>query len=141
MGDLKFEKVDIADAKRILNTVPGVNIKDSNSNIEKTNWKLKRKPQVDIDLKLQPSTEKWAQGLPAHLYPKALCEKFPRVANNIARSWRRPLICEKVFDELLMDHRGTRQGFPQEIANEIVSLKDYHSTVLYPDQKDIWKII
>ena len=56
------------------------------------------------------------------LYPHKLEERFPRIVDKIVDAWRSPELAAAVFDELLVDRRGGRQGFPPEIAREIYRL-------------------
>ena len=56
------------------------------------------------------------------LYPHQLEERFPRVLNNIISAWQSPEAAVAVFDDLLIDRRGGRQGFPPEVAREIFRL-------------------
>jgi len=58
-------------------------------------------------------------------YPFALEQKYERVLNKIADLWDTPEIDDYFYD-LMMDKRGGRQGFPQDIAQEIVNLSKTH---------------
>jgi hypothetical protein len=71
--------------------------------------------------------------LPAHL----ACA-FPRVMNQIARLWHRPAQLDEYFDDLLIDGRGTRQGFPFVVASELNALKHYYQAVIYPKRECVW---
>ena len=58
-------------------------------------------------------------------YPFALEQKYERILNKITDLWDTPEI-DDYFADLLMDERGDRQGFPQEVAREIVTLSKTH---------------
>lgn len=58
-------------------------------------------------------------------YPFALEQKYERILNKIADLWDTPEI-EDYFSDLMVDRRGGRQGFPPEVANEIVVLSRLH---------------
>ena len=58
--------------------------------------------------------------------PLELCNVYPRIANRIARSWDDPASAETVLDDLIVDHRGGRKGFPSQIATELVRLYALH---------------
>jgi hypothetical protein len=107
---------------------------------KKKDWSLERKPQSREDLELQPSTIQWLKDLPDSVRPVHLPKEFARVANNIASTWKRPLECDKVFTDLLLDNRGTRQGFPLKVLAEIYALSEYYSTVVFPKTKkpNLW---
>lgn len=58
-------------------------------------------------------------------YPFALEQKYERVLNKIADLWDTPEI-DDYFADLMMDKRGDRQGFPQDVAREILILNKIH---------------
>jgi hypothetical protein len=74
-----------------------------------------------------PATARWAASLPAEVQPLALLQAFPRVANALARLWQDDIGLELYLDELLVDRRGGRRGFPPEIHNELLTLRAYHA--------------
>lgn len=137
---LDFEFVSLSDAKKVSEEAQAniaVNRKPETVQ-EEQDWTKVRQPQIAFDLQLQQETAEWLLGLPNDIRPLHLAKKFPRVANNIARAWRRPAICDDVFEELMIDHRGTRQGFPEEVAMEIATLAEYYRAVAYPKKDDVW---
>ncbi len=71
----------------------------------------------------------WILYLPAAARPKVLGKQYPRIANALAAAWNQPEEFEAQLDELMRDNRGTRQGFPHEIAAELENLKRYYETV------------
>jgi hypothetical protein len=48
------------------------------------------------------------------------------VANRIALAWNDADLADGVFNELLLDRRGNRKGFPPAVAAEILRLHAYH---------------
>src|SRR5574341_560488 len=58
------------------------------------------------------------------LRPMLLAARYPRIPNNVAELWRRPTLMDRYFDELLLDNRGNRQGFPLGILLELTALKE-----------------
>jgi hypothetical protein len=70
---------------------------------------------------------------------RELAGKYPRVLNRIAAVWRKPADAERCFDELLLDSRRTRQGFPQAVVYEIAALRHYHVTRAFPKHVDPWE--
>jgi hypothetical protein len=85
-----------------------------------------RAPQPPVPETLSPIASAWVRTLPARLRPLQLCNAFPRVANRIAGAWGDTGITDGVFNELLLDRRGGRKGFPPAIAAEILRLHAYH---------------
>ena len=63
--------------------------------------------------------------------------QFPRVLNKIAEVWDQPVEADRVFNELLLDGRGGRQGFPALVIDEISRIRAYHLSV-YPKKIDPW---
>ena len=57
------------------------------------------------------------------LKPLQLCNAYPRVVNRIAAAWSDPDLTDGIFNDLLLDRRGGRKGFPPGIAAEIVDGK------------------
>jgi len=74
-----------------------------------------------------PATARWAAGLPSEIQPLALLQRFPRIANFLARVWHDDTESQLYLDELLTDRRGGRQGFPPEIHQELLMLREYSS--------------
>ena len=65
--------------------------------------------------------------------------RFPDVLNRIANVWGNSGRAERCFDDLLLDSRGTRQGFPQSVISEIASLRHYYLTHVFPKRIDPWE--
>ncbi|MCP4286235.1 MAG: hypothetical protein GY792_17605 [Gammaproteobacteria bacterium] len=77
--------------------------------------------------------------LPEEVRPIQLPEKFPRICNKIAELWNDPKLAISFFDELLIDNRGDRKGFPLFIITEISKLKEHFLVSYEPHKLDIWK--
>ncbi|HUP05678.1 MAG TPA: hypothetical protein VMU47_00900 [Caldimonas sp.] len=75
---------------------------------------------------LTPAASAWLRALPMRVKPLQLCSAYPRVVNRIAAAWSDPALTDGVFNELLLDRRGGRKGFPPGIAAEILRLHAYH---------------
>jgi hypothetical protein len=52
---------------------------------------------------------------------------YPRIANRIASAWRDSEAARASLDDLLIDRRGGRQGFPPFVLAELLHLR----TLLY----------
>lgn len=57
-------------------------------------------------------------------YPIHLEQQFDRILSKIESLWDTPDIYD-YFGDLLIDQRGGRQGFPQEVLNEIIRLREF----------------
>ena len=75
--------------------------------------------------------------LPISARPERLAKQFPRIANAISRQWRNPRPCLAYLDDLLIDKRGNRRGFPLDILLELGALKS-HFLRVYPTPQTIW---
>lgn len=63
-------------------------------------------------------------------YPYALEQKFDRILINLEKLWGTPEI-EDYFTDLIIDRRGGRQGFPKDVLDDILRLRDfYHAEIL-----------
>ena len=69
------------------------------------------------------ATFRWIAGLPKEVRPLALLRKYPRVANRLANCARDPVVMRAYFFELLIDRRGGRAGFPQDVQSELLALR------------------
>jgi hypothetical protein len=84
---------------------------------------------------LNEHARKWLEKLPEEIRPKVLNEQFPRIINRISSLWLHPEELMEYLDELLVDTRGGRAGFPMAVATEIVNIKDFYEMNLHPDSK------
>jgi hypothetical protein len=99
----------------------------------------RRRPQPPESL--QGDTIRWLAGLPPDVRPSALPIQYVRIANALARVWSDHRRCLEYFDDLLIDRRGGRQGFPFDVALEIAGLKDHYETVVHPTAQTAWDLI
>jgi hypothetical protein len=81
-----------------------------------------RRPSHSDDFVLAEDASAWMASLPLVLQPRETVLRFPRIVNRLARCWHDEELLELLFDELLIDHRGARQGFPPEVHAEILAL-------------------
>ena len=91
----------------------------------------RRSPQPE-DLVLSEKANKWIASLAAELRPEALADRYPRITNLIAEQWRQPTKMDKFFDEVFVDSRGGRKGFPFGVLMELTTLKNFYYTSVFP---------
>jgi hypothetical protein len=101
-------------------------------------WTTRRSKEPANGL-LRPTTQ-WAATLPASVVPHALVSKFPRICNLLAVLWQDPGSLRRYLDDLLVDRRGTRQGFPVEILRELFALRAYYEE-LHPGSNRPWEVM
>ena len=73
-----------------------------------------------------PATIRWVAKLPDEVRPLALLKTFPRIANVLARVWTHPAECQGYMEDLMVDRRGNRSGFPVEVLENLLTLRDYY---------------
>lgn len=119
-GSLEFEKVSLTDARKALDeTGPAANVAPK----LRENWEEKR-TQAPAE-PLSDETNAWIAELPDAVRPRQLSLRYPRLANRLCKAWKEPPKCESLLDDLMMDRRGTRKGFPLQVANELATLRQY----------------
>ena len=132
-GSLDFEKVSFTDARKALEeTGPAAYAIPKKTE----NWEEKRAAPVSEPLSDEAAA--WMAELPESVQPRQLALRYARLANRICEAWRTPLKCEKLLDELMMDRRGGRKGFPLQVANELATLRD-HFHRLHHHGKSAWE--
>jgi len=82
----------------------------------------------------------WASTLPAEIQPRSLLYKFPRIANLLAAMWPDPVSFRRYIDDLLVDKRGNRQGFPVDVLRELFELRAYYDQA-YPNRTVPWETL
>jgi hypothetical protein len=87
---------------------------------------------------LNSETREWLATLPASVRPQALAMEFARVVNALRLTWSRPDVCLDYFDDLLIDRRGDRLGFPADVVLEIAALKDYYQSSVHLSEQTPW---
>lgn len=92
-------------------------------------YRALRSPPRPQDLVLSSVARAWVEGLPARARPTALASQFPRIANRLALCWRDPALTLQVLDQLLLDRRGGRQGFPAAVREDLIALRDLADTL------------
>jgi hypothetical protein len=118
---IEFELTDVDEARRVHDTLPeGVG---KLAELAPDYWERRRRKALPMDRALAGFTIDWLLSLPAGLRPRSLCDRYPRAANAIAAA-ADGADRFAVLNELLSDRRGNRHGFPPEIRQELVALRD-----------------
>lgn len=105
---------------------------------DEARWLGQRRPWRHSDESLTGTARVWLRRLPAACRPLKLCTRYPRVANRIAWAWADPVLAESVLEDLLVDHRGGRRGFPRPIALELRRLRDFNGRGRAGGAPDTW---
>jgi len=101
-------------------------------------WSKKRSAEPVNGL-LRP-TINWMSSLPQEVVPNALLAKFPRIGNLLAVLWDDPNSARRYLDDLLVDKRGNRQGFPLDILRELLAMRAYYEH-LHPESAQPWQVM
>ena len=101
-------------------------------------WTTRRAKEPATGL-LRP-TAQWASALPREVVPHGLLSKFPRICNLLAVLWQDPGSLRLYVDDLLVDKRGNRQGFPLEILRELFALRAHYDQ-LHPGSSRPWEVM
>jgi hypothetical protein len=86
---------------------------------------------------LLPSTTRWIETLPQEFQPTAIGATFPRIANALASRWATPESLTSYLNDLLVDTRGGRRGFPVKVLRELHALRALYAG-LHPHRSDLW---
>ncbi len=54
----------------------------------------------------------------------ALASRFPHVVNRLSAQWNAPMAVVDALDDLLVDRRGNRRGFPADALAEVLTLRE-----------------
>jgi hypothetical protein len=65
---------------------------------------------------------------------------YPHVLNRMADLWGDAREMNRYFDDLLLDARGDRRGFPLKVIAEITRVRDHYQARVSPvqPQTDVW---
>ena len=98
--------------------------------------RAKRSKGVPVESPL-PRTFQWIAKLPRDVQPIELLRQYGRVANMLAMNWNDPEATFAYFDQLLVDRRGNRRGFPPEVMAELIGLRGHYAE-LHPVPPGMW---
>jgi hypothetical protein len=130
---LEFEKVSFNDARKALEeTGPAAYA----ARRTPENWEEKR-TQVASE-PLSDEARAWMSEMPEAVQPRQLALRYARLVNRLCIAWKEPAKCERLLDDLMMDRRGGRKGFPLQVANELATLRDYYFK-LHHHGKSAWE--
>jgi hypothetical protein len=99
---------------------------DVDDDAAQVRWARVRRPEREGDRALTGTTRHWFRRLPPRRRPSRLCMLFPRVANRIAWCWHDVALSAQVLEDLLVDRRGGRRGFPPAVVRELQRLREFN---------------
>ena len=117
LDSFEFELTDFDQARRALEELPpGVG---GIATLTPGYWEARRRKATPSDKALAGIAIDWLLALPSDVRPKALCDRFPRIANKIAAHWGDHAGAAAALQYLLTDERGGRRGFGLEVEVEL----------------------
>ena len=90
-------------------------------------WQIVRRAPRHTDGALTGTARRWLRALPPRRRALKLCQRFPRVANRVAWCWHDPALADQALDDLLVDRRGGRAGFPAPVVRELRMLREFNA--------------
>ena len=140
---LPFESVSIGEAKDALDhfsvgpssTKPKLDL--IHIDTTKVDTAAQRLPNQGA-VKLDENAYRWIMQIPEATRPIVLAQQFPRVLNHIIELWKRPLKCDDYLESLVIDQRGTRQGFPEDVTEELAKLKEFFELHYAHTYRTVW---
>jgi hypothetical protein len=130
----RTDRVPLNDVTTISGTTHAAEVQSRNDDY----WQARRAAQPAHGL-LRP-TMHWASALPGDTRPNALLNKFPRIGNLLAVLWQDPVSLRRYMDDLLVDKRGNRQGFPLDVLRELFALRA-HFDQMNPETSRPWEVM
>ena len=103
------------------------------TNVETQIESIRRTSSTATDRELKAYGIKFLAALPVTVRPLKLGEKYPRIVNTLGLLRGQPTSFRAYFNDLFVDHRGDRQGFPPDIEEELARLKIFFETAVWPD--------
>lgn len=100
---------------------------DLNPSPTEAAFKAMRRAQENGETQLTAEGQALLSSLDEAVRPQELAARYPRIVNQIARQWRTPTLMDRYFQDLLMDTRGSRQGFPLKIVMELSTLREHYT--------------
>jgi hypothetical protein len=103
--------------------------------VEEAKAKAKRgAPRAELDQR----SKQILAAIPADIRPNHIISTFPHIMKLISKSWHEPKEFVKTLDELLIDDRGNRVGFPFAVIVELTDLREYYFSTVRPDARKLW---
>ena len=120
---LDFEVVSFDQAREALDEPPaGV---QQVRRMSSADWASRRHSLSESERRLSRAATQWFLGLPRELRPAELMRRFPRIANRLCAQWDDVSASLQLLDELVLDRRGGRSGFPRLVVLELQALQEH----------------
>lgn len=84
--------------------------------------RLKDARPMQAERMLSGAAIDWFVAFPATARPKALCDRYPHVANRLAALWSQAAEARGALEALATDPRWGSAGFPAQVQGELQAL-------------------
>jgi hypothetical protein len=119
---LNFEVVSFDQAREALDEPPaGVR---QVRRMSPADWASRRRALSESERRLTRAATQWFLALPRELRPAELMRRYPRIANRLCDQWNDASASLQLLEELVLDRRGGRVGFPRPVVLELQALQD-----------------
>jgi hypothetical protein len=88
-------------------------------------WAVRRRALSESERRLSRAATQWLLVLPRELRPLELMRRYPRIANRLCEQWDDASQSLQLLEELVLDRRGGRMGFPRAVVLELQALLDH----------------
>jgi hypothetical protein len=124
-GTIEFEQVvfDAPAAKPAQAQTPPVDASIDADPLSVTFGRKKEEKASAAERMLAGATIDWLVAFPNEARPKALCERYPHVANRLAKDWPNVARSTQSLNALIADARWGSAGFPVQVQNELKRLQ------------------
>jgi hypothetical protein len=120
---LSFEVVSLDQAREALDEPPaGVR---QLRRLSAADWGTRRRVLSEPERRLSRAATQWLLALPRELRPCDLMRRYPRIANRLCEGWQDESASLQLLDDLVLDRRGGRMGFPRPVVLELQALQEH----------------
>ena len=119
---IEFERVEIPPVSAQTQAQTGADDTLDNDPLSVNYGRKKDHKATSAQRMLAGPTIDWLVAFPADLRPKALCDKFPHVANRLAEDWPQSARSLDSVNALIADARWGLAGFPAQVQAELQRL-------------------
>ncbi len=117
-GSIEFEQVQVASVPQTKPAAPADDGIDRDA-LSINFGRLKDSKPTPAERMLAGFAIDWLVAFPADARPKALCERFPWVANRLAKGWPDAAGSTGSLQALIADARWGSSGFPAQVQAEL----------------------
>jgi hypothetical protein len=90
-----------------------------------TDWASRRRALTEAERRISRASTQWVLALPREIRPMELMRRYSRIANLLCDTWEDAESALHLLEDLVLDRRGGRQGFPRAVAVELQALRDH----------------